>query len=141
MRMYDVTSRDIEKITNHFREFLALCKEELGLKKLPKIQWDSGADTKQTSFGCFNNDDQSIRVSIKDRHPNDIMRTLAHELVHYKQYLDGKIEADSGETGSPIENEANAIAGIIMRKFNHTHPKAFDIRTLDESLIRKYNKL
>lgn len=139
--MSDVTQKDIEKIAEHFHKFLTLCKEELGLEKLPKINWDSGADEEQTSFGCFNPDDQTIRVSIKDRHPNDIMRTLAHELVHYRQNLDGKIKNDSGETGSPIENEANAVAGIIMRNFNRSNPNAFNIRALDESVMRKYNKL
>jgi Zn-dependent peptidase ImmA (M78 family) len=47
----------------------------------------------------------------------DILRTLAHELVHHKQNLDGRINYESGETGSDIENEANAKAGVLLRDF------------------------
>jgi hypothetical protein len=51
------------------------------------------------------------------------LRTLAHELIHYKQDSQGRIKPDSGETGSPEENEANAGAGIIMRDFDQANPE------------------
>jgi hypothetical protein len=38
-------------------------------------------------------------------------------LVHHKQNLDGRIDYESGETGSDIENEANAKAGVLLRDF------------------------
>ena len=139
MKMFEVASGDADKIVGVFRDFLLLCKEELDLEKMPPIEWQIDDGEKQTSFGSFNSENNAIKISIKNRHPNDIMRTLAHELVHYRQQLDGRIKPNSGETGSPIENEAHAIAGIIMRKFNHSHPRAFSI--LDESILRKYNKL
>jgi Zn-dependent peptidase ImmA (M78 family) len=47
----------------------------------------------------------------------DILRTLAHELVHRKQEEDGRLDINSGKTGSPIEDEANAMAGILLRNF------------------------
>jgi Zn-dependent peptidase ImmA (M78 family) len=53
----------------------------------------------------------------------DVMRTLAHELVHWKQMMDGD-ELD-GSDGSSTENEANAIAGLIMRKFAKMYPDYF----------------
>jgi len=62
---------------------------------------------------------------MRNRHPIDIMRTLAHELVHYQQDVEHKIGPDSGATGSPIENEANALAGQIMRRFDEENPELF----------------
>jgi predicted nucleic-acid-binding Zn-ribbon protein len=38
----------------------------------------------------------------------------------------GELDQDSGEDGSPIENEANATAGIIMRKFGRENPQIFE---------------
>lgn len=113
--------------TNYMRDFLLLCKEELKLNHLPKITWETNgfANSEQPTFGMFNNKNISIKVELRNRHILDIMRTLAHELVHYKQSLKGEITFNSGETGSAQENEANAVAGIIMRKFNKAHPKAF----------------
>jgi hypothetical protein len=34
------------------------------------------------------------------------------------------VQAD-GEDGSPIENEANAVAGIIIRKYGKLHPELY----------------
>jgi hypothetical protein len=37
--------------------------------------------------------------------------------------LEKRLEPDSGKTGSPIENEANAVAGILMRKYSEFNPE------------------
>ena len=101
------------------KHLLTICKHELELESLPKIRlldYSLGS----SSFGEF---DGEIKVVTKDRHPIDIMRTLAHELVHFKQLKDN-IELD-GNDGSDTENAANALAGTIMRKFAHQYPDYF----------------
>lgn len=104
-------------------DFLPLVMEELKLTNLPKITFRKDVHGKHApTFGKFENEEQKIFVDIENRHPNDILRTLAHELTHYKQYINGEIDEHSGETGTPIENEANAMAGIVMRKFNQKYP-------------------
>jgi hypothetical protein len=72
-----------------------------------------------------------INLALGGRHPVDILRTLAHELVHFKQHLDHKLNAKSGDTGSPEENEAHAKAGIIMRIFNKKYPHAVELKPID----------
>ena len=128
---------DVDLVIKDFGKFLQLCMKELGLPKLPKIKWitDGSHHKKFHSFGSFHNDDQVLYIEITDRHPIDIMRTTAHELVHYKQYLDNRIKPNSGETGSEIENEANAVAGIIMRHFDGANPKAFEFKPIDAALM------
>jgi len=90
---------------------------------LPPIELVDGEPTVGggTSFGEF--DGEKIRVVTMKRHPMDVMRTLAHELVHWKQLVSGD-ELD-GSDGSSIENEANALAGVIMRKFGKMYPDYF----------------
>lgn len=112
------------------RTFLSMAAEELALRRLPRIVWvtQPRVSEKTQSFGKYTNEDNSIRVVIRNRHPLDVMRTLAHELTHYRQDMEGRIEPDSGQTGSPIENEANAMAGRIMRRFGRSHPDAFMLR-------------
>lgn len=109
-------------------KFLSFCKEQLELDQLPKIKLltDTGYSVTHHSFGGYDPEAKDIRLAIADRHPVDVCRTLAHELTHYKQDLDGRLDANSGETGSPIENEANAMAGIIMRNFGKTHPEIYE---------------
>jgi len=102
---------------------LQLCKAELGIDTLPGIQIIEDEPTVGggTSFGEF--DGENIRVVATGRHPMDVARTLAHELVHWKQKMEGA-ELD-GSDGSSTENEANATAGIIMRKFAKMYPDYF----------------
>lgn len=102
---------------------LQLCKHELSLDDLPEINLltDETTTGGGTSFGQFTDD--GIDVVTAGRHPVDVMRTLAHELVHWKQRVDG-MEMD-GSDGSETENEANALAGIIMRKFGKMYPQYF----------------
>jgi hypothetical protein len=69
-------------------------------------------------------------VYTKNRHPMDIFRTVAHELVHHKQNEDGRLGKDiakEGATGSDIENEANSEAGKVMRYFGRENPFYFDM--------------
>ena len=108
-------------------KFLIIAKQEIGLDQLPHIDWslDPMVAPDSPSFGLFQNDRKVIKVTIRNRHPIDIMRTLAHELVHYQQDVEHRIHAHSGETGSPIENEANAMAGKIMRRFDQENPEMF----------------
>jgi hypothetical protein len=44
-------------------------------------------------------------------------------LVHHKQREQGK-NAD-GRDGSSMENEANALAGSLMRQFRYKHPEIY----------------
>lgn len=108
----------LEHMITHLLE---LCKHDLEIDHLPEIIMVNtptvGGDS---SFGVF---DGSIKVVTKDRHPVDVMRTLAHELVHWKQKLEN-MKLD-GSDGSETENQANAIAGSIMRKFGKMYPEYF----------------
>ena len=113
-------------------DFLPLAMKELGIDTLPHFEMLLHVeDLEQPTFGRFVNDENKIYFAIEDRHPLDVLRTLAHELVHYKQGTEHELDATSGETGSPIENEAHAIAGVIMRNFNKAHPEYFNKSAID----------
>ena len=109
-------------------KFLPFIVDEYQLTSLPTITLSQKInDESQPTFGRYADGDHSIELAILNRHPLDILRTLAHELVHYKQDIEGRIKQNSGETGSNIENEANELAGIAMRHFNKQHPEFFSI--------------
>jgi len=112
-----------EAVQEHMiTHLLQLCKHELDLSEMPEINLvDDDTVGAGTSFGEFSNN--TVHVVTKGRHPMDVMRTLAHELVHWKQRISG-MELD-GSDGSETENQANAIAGVIMRKFGQMYPQYF----------------
>ena len=76
------------------------------------------------SFGGYIPSEEKILVVVHNRNMADILRTLAHELVHHHQKLNG--DELNGEDGSDTENEANARAGVIMRKFGRENPEIFE---------------
>jgi hypothetical protein len=117
-----------EEEINLVNEFISYVKEDLGLVQTPKIEFSDDTDhvKEQCSFGYFSPDLNVIWVYTGDRNMADIFRTLAHELVHRKQEEDGKINYESGKTGSDIENEANAKAGVLLRDFGKKHNDIYD---------------
>ena len=111
------------------KRFQIFLKRELRLTyDIPVILIDDADFAKRISaFGEISKENV-IYLSIINRHPMDILRTLAHEYVHYKQVMDGK--KMKAHAGSPAENEANAKAGEILRKYGNLHPELFDLMPL-----------
>lgn len=117
---------DPKKTNQILKSFLQFAKEHIGLEQLPKINFVQGSErsVKHHSFGGYGN--HEINISVSNRHIMDVCRTLAHELVHYKQDLNNELDGpDPGATGSPQENEANAQAAVIMRNWGKLHPNLF----------------
>jgi len=109
------------------KEFVKFIVKELELKSLPKSIKFEGDDysAQHLTFGTYNPSTDEIVVVKGQRHPIDVLRTLAHELVHHKQHKNG--QELNGEDGSITENEANAMAGELMRKFKTVHPEIFNV--------------
>lgn len=116
--------------------FVEFASTSIGLKEVPKITLEK--NPMPNSFGGYNPESKAIHVVSKNRHPMDIFRTVAHELIHHKQNEDGRIGKDvkkEGATGSKIENEANAEAGRIMRLFAKENPDTFMSKYVAESIL------
>ena len=112
--------------------FLPLALEILELRNVPNIKLEKFIDDEvQPTFGKFVSDENIIYLGIANRHPVDILRTLAHEMVHYKQNIEHELDSESGRTGSPQENQAHEIAGVIMREFNKANPEFLKAKPLE----------
>ena len=111
-------------VTQMFKDFLPLAMEVLEIDRLPEMRFEPELNTgQQPSFGMYVNGDNILFVALKNRHPVDILRTVAHELVHFRQDIQGELNDQSGQTGSPEENQAHEVAGVIMRHFNKRYPQ------------------
>jgi Zn-dependent peptidase ImmA (M78 family) len=122
MKIFEVMYESHEN--DFIKPFLPFVKEYLQVNQLPTIKVVDripGADG--TTFGCYRQEEETIYIVSKGRHPKDVLRTLAHEIVHYKQDLQDVLDNDSGITGSEEENEANATAGVIMRNYSEQNPE------------------
>lgn len=79
-------------------------------KKLPRVILDNKdqGDAVFVYTGYFDPDKKAIRLFTHNRHPKDVLRTLAHELIHWKQDIDGVIDK-SGYTGDKITEDKNLV--------------------------------
>ena len=114
------------------KDFVRFTKIKLNIRNdIPvELIYDLEFSRKYSSFACIMTDSKQIYVSVINRHPVDILRSLAHEMVHYKQMIDG--QNIQGHTGSRHENEANAKAGVVLRDYGKMHPELFTMRPIHD---------
>ena len=82
-----------QMVQQHVNDFMNHAKEHLGVDQLPNVELVNNKKVamENASFGGYYPGERTIRVNIAGRHPVDVLRTLAHEMVHYKQDLNGQL--------------------------------------------------
>jgi len=119
---------ELQKKAEILADFIKFCKEALEIETLPKIKFisDNSWVKNKRTFGEYTNETKSLVVYVKNRNLADICRTLAHEMTHHKQNEMGTLGPKSGETGSPIENDAHDVAGICLREYGKIQPLIYE---------------
>ena len=67
--------------------------------------------------GAFDPNDKSICVIVGGRHFIDWARTIAHEMTHLKQAVNGELIGEIQEIGGEIEDTANLMSGRIVKSY------------------------
>ena len=114
---------------NIIKLFINFVNTKLNINEfLPEIiiTFNENEDREMKSFGGYSPDNNFIKISGHNRNLADILRTLGHELVHCKQNKEGKLNQNSGITGSDEENEANSLAGVFLREFGKKYPIIYE---------------
>jgi hypothetical protein len=109
-------------------DFMQWCKRKLKLKQeLPSIEFSDEKDSEDMHHtGYYSDHEDKLWVYTGNRNLIDILRTVAHEFTHRKQGEQGRIEADQSYPGSPIEQEADAVAGYLMKLYGKEHPEIIE---------------
>jgi nicotinamide mononucleotide adenylyltransferase len=117
-----------DKTDNIIADFIDFVSQALDLQQVPKITFsdDEQLAKQMHSLGAYQPKTDELLVVKGSRLTADILRTLAHELVHRKQAEVGPLSAEDGKTGSEAENEANAAAGVLLRQFGQYRPEIFE---------------
>jgi Zn-dependent peptidase ImmA (M78 family) len=113
------------------KRFIVFLKRQLNISyDIPLILIDDAEYAKKIRAFGFMSDKNIVYISVINRHPVDILRTVAHEYVHYKQHMERGPSLSGNQAGSPLENQANAKAGELMRRYGQLHPELFDFMTV-----------
>ena len=106
---------DFKEITLTFTAFIV---KELNIKTPYTIKF-SDDRSKFETFAYYDPQNHEIDVYTKGRAVADVLRSLAHEMVHHQQNQENKLNTGESipDIGGPIEDEANAVAGQLVKKF------------------------
>jgi len=117
-----------EKDKERIVEFVKFVKDELGLKLTPTIKLLNGrGDLKTTAHYNYSKPEKVIKVNAKNRHIVDVMRSIAHELVHHRQFEQGRLDGPKPpDIGGDIEDEANSLAGQFIKMFSKKDSTIYD---------------
>jgi hypothetical protein len=114
----------------NIQHFVEYATKRLKLAETPNVTLVGGKEygNVKSSLGGYSPEDKSIYVATEGRLTADILRTIAHEMVHRKQDEMGMIKdsVNDGADGSPIENKAHAVAGILMREYGRINKQIYN---------------
>lgn len=110
------------------RKFVEWSSRKLNLDSTPEIEFSYDTEEAQQGHhtGRHVDGENKIWVYARNRNMVDIMRTVFHELVHVRQGELDMIKPGSSYPGSPIEAEADMMAGKYIKIFGKAHPEIFE---------------
>lgn len=120
----DFLSQEKKDILNDFVKFV---KKELDIDILPTIVVQNNRNgLKTTANYDYRQENKIVKVCGKNRALVDILRSIAHELVHHKQFEQGRLNERPPDIGGEIEDEANAKAGQYIKMYSKINDKIYD---------------
>lgn len=116
-----------ENKRNKVAEFVKFVKGELQLEKCPTIILQNGRGGLVTTASYdYSNEEKFVKINVKNRALVDILRSIAHEMVHHKQFEEGRLKIKPADIGGDIEDEANAKSGQFIKLFAKMDKTIYD---------------
>jgi len=145
----------MKKLIKEYREeinnlLIPHMQKQLGFNHPPTINFAEDSENAQDMFGktaYYNPSTSEITVYVTNRHPKDIMRSVAHEIVHHAQNQRGEFENsfNLGEEGyaqnnshlRSMEEEAYLSGNMIFRDWEDNLKKQRNQnKMINESSLR-----
>jgi len=145
----------MKKLIKEYREeinnlLIPHMQKQLGFNHPPTINFAEDSENAQDMFGktaYYNPSTSEITVYVTNRHPKDIMRSVAHEIVHHAQNQRGEFENsfNLGEEGyaqnnshlRSMEEEAYLSGNMIFRDWEDNFKKQRNQnKMINESSLR-----
>ena len=122
-----LTESTLSDHEDELREFVKWTCDKLKIKEPPRIEFQDSKDSEpQTKTAHFDPTDKIIWIYTGNRNLADIMRSVAHELTHRKQDEKGQVNQEQNYPGSPIEQQADAVAGYLMKLYLDKKPGSLE---------------
>lgn len=141
--------QEFQKLLSHFYQF---AKNRIGFDKDASISFISDPQNSVELLGktaYYDPSQMGVTIYTDRRHPKDILRSVAHELVHHKQNCDGRMnnlnpttpgyaQEDSHLRG--LEEEAYLKGNMCFRDWEDNYKTNQEVKTIYESVTTKFIK-
>jgi len=123
----DETDSDELDIQDEVDKFVDWASPILKLEKKPKVELSMDTEEAQTNHhtGSHVHGENSVWIYANNRNLVDILRTVFHELVHVRQGELDMIKPGSSYPGSPIEAQADMLAGKFIKIYGEQNHHIF----------------
>ena len=135
---------DLSDLEPHIQGMYDYFDQKLGFQKPPTMVFDSDPSNQSSVLGktaYYDPDALEIHVYSDGRHPKDMLRSIAHELIHHQQNMEGRL--DVGGYSGPgyylendklrvIEHEAMLEGNKLLREYEDTIKKESKDMSLKE---------
>ena len=145
---------DLER---HIQDMYGFFANKYGFEEHPDIHLDSDEQNKAEILGktaYYDPQSHEVHIYTDNRHPKDMLRSIAHELIHHKQNLEGRLQV-GGYNGpgyylkndklKDVEHEAMLEGNACMREWEDTkkykNPKESKNMSLKEWKNNELNQL
>lgn len=135
---------DLNPLEELINDFMPFAQKTMGFQKPPSLFLKSDSENAKNPLGrtaAYGPDSLEIMIYVDGRHPKDILRSIAHELVHHTQNLRGDLDniinTDAGYAQNDphmreMEREAYEQGNLCFRDWEDSRKK-----TLNESIYYK----
>ena len=123
--------KKIVQLTKHMLD------KGMNIKPLPKVRFvDGDSENARDFFGktaYYSPDEQLIVLYTEGRHPKDIVRSFAHEMIHHIQYLEDRLGNISSTNTTEddhldkLEQEANLRGTMTFRNWTDSLNEEYEI--------------
>lgn len=155
--IYNNCGADLGDLEGHIHDMYGFFADKYSFDKHPDIHLDSDEQNKAEILGktaYYDPQACEVHVYTDNRHPKDMLRSIAHELIHHKQNLEGRLQV-GGYNGpgyylendklKEVEHEAMLEGNACMREWEDTkkykNPKESKNMSLNEWKNNELNGL
>ena len=123
---------DLSSLEPHVQGMYDFFDQKIGFKKPPTMHFDSDPNNQSNVLGktaYYDPSSLEIHVFTDGRHPKDMLRSIAHELIHHQQNLEDRLDVGGymgqgyylqNEAMKELEQEAMLKGNDLMREYEDT---------------------
>jgi len=111
--------------------------ENIDIRPLPKVKFvddETNASKVLGKTAYYDPQNCAITLYITDRHPKDILRSFAHEMIHHMQNMQGRLgnistqNVNQDDNLKGLEEEAYQLGNIMLRSWENSQDKIDEIK-------------